>query len=49
MTTESKRTPLVFDEDYKRQGKINLCQIITSVPKKEQGIVILLDSLEGQS
>ena len=50
MATKSKRTPPVFQEDmvYKTwKNKLNMWQIITLVPKKEQGIVVLLDSLEG--
>ena len=50
MATKSKRTPPVFHEDmvYKTwKNKLNMWQIITLVPKKEQGIVVSLDSLEG--
>ena len=52
MTTKSKRTLPVFHEDmlYKAwKNKLNIGQIITSFPKKEQGIVVLLDSLEGNA
>ena len=47
---KSKRTLPVFHEDmvYKTwKNKLNMRQIITSVLKKEQGIVVLLDLLEG--
>lgn len=40
----------MFHEDllYKTwKNKLNIWQIITSAPKKEQSIVVLLDSLEG--
>ena len=47
---KSKRTLPVFHEDmvYKTwKNKLNMRQIITSVLRKEQGIVVLLDLLEG--
>ena len=47
---KSKRTLPGFHEDmvYKTwKNKLNMRQIITSVLKKEQGIVVLLDLLEG--
>ena len=47
-----KRTPPVFSENmlYKTwRNKIDMWQLDTSVPKKEQAIIILLDSLEGNA
>ena len=31
------------------KNKLNMWQIITSIPKKEQSIVVLLDSLKGNT
>ena len=48
----SKKTPPKFIEgmSYKAwKNKITMWKIVTTVPKKEQAIVILLDSLEGNA
>ena len=47
-----KRTPPVFSEHmlYKTwRNKVDMRQLVTSVPKKEQAIIILLDLLEGNA
>ena len=47
-----KRTPPVFSENilYKTwKNKIDMWQLVTSVTKKEQTIIILLDLLEGNA
>ena len=44
-----KRTPPVFHKDmlYKTpKNKLQMWELINSVPKKEQGIIVLLDTLE---
>ena len=47
-----KGNPPVFSENmlYKTlRNKIDMWKLITSVPKKEQAIIILFDSLEGNT
>ena len=47
-----KRNPTVFHKDilYKTwKNKLQMWELITSVPKKEQGIIVLLDALEGNA
>ena len=45
-----KRTPPVFHKDMlckTWKNKLQMWELITSVPKKEQDIIVLLDALEG--
>ena len=42
-----KRTPPTFHKAWK--NKLRTWELITSVPKKEQGIITLLDALEDNA
>ena len=47
-----KKKPPRFNQDisYKSwKNKIEMWQLVTSIEKKEQGIIVLLESLEGNS
>ena len=47
-----KRTPPAFHKNilYKTwKNKLQMWELITSVPKKEQGIIVLLEALEGNA
>ena len=50
MASKKKTTPPKFTEDMSYtawKNKIEMWKIVTSIEKKEQGIVVLLDALEG--
>ena len=47
-----KQTPPVFADNMlynMRKNKIEMWKLVTSVEAKEQGIVVLLDSLDGNA
>ena len=50
--SSKKKNPPRFNQDisYKSwKNKIEMWQLVTSIEKKEQGIIVLLESLEGNS
>ena len=50
--SSKKKTPPRFNQDisYKSwKNKIEMWQLVTSIEKKEQGIIVLLEFLEGNS